>query len=139
MILSGAFLCLIPVHFAFSSLGLAELVTTYVAQLNNPGTVVNVEKTWDNFVSTKCTTVKAAVISTYDDAMKLQMKDKMPCESDVIHLAHKTAFDKALNLFREETFGISTANVEKYLKEITVIKSNCRQQDVIMAVCVLQR
>ena len=52
--------------------------------------------------------------------MQSEMEGKMPCESHVIHQAHKTALDKALKLFQEETLGISAANIEKYLKETTV-------------------
>lgn len=104
----------------FSTLGLAELVISYVAELNNPGTVVNADGIWDNFVSRKCSDVKATVIRTFEETMQSEMEGKMPCESHVIHQAHKTALDKALKLFQEETLGISAANIEKYLKETTV-------------------
>lgn len=99
------------------------MVISYVNELNNPGTVVNVEKVWDAFVRTKCTSVKAAVTGTYDQTMALEMADKMPCENHWILDAHQTALDKALHLFQEETLGISAATVEKYLSEMMVRRS----------------
>ena len=103
-----------------NSAGLAELVVSYVGELNNPGTVVNVEKIWDSFVARKCTDVKIAAMVAYDKAMASEIEGKLPCESEVLHQAQQAAMDSALKLFQEETFGISTANVEKYLKEMMV-------------------
>lgn len=103
-----------------NSAGLAELVVSYVGELNNPGTVVNVAKIWDSFVARKCTDVKIAAMAAYDKAMASEIEGKLPCESEVLHQAQQAAMDSALKLFQEETFGISTANVEKYLKEMMV-------------------
>ena len=100
------------------------MVTTYVTALNTPGTVPNVQKAWDVFVSTKCTQIKAAAIESYDKTMESEMAGKLPCERDVIRQAQGIALDKALKLFEEETFGISTANIENYLSELTVRKSS---------------
>lgn len=100
--------------------GLAELVTSYVAQLNNPGTVVNVKNAWDTFVSSKCTRVKAATTEAYDKTMELELNGKIPCDSDVIRQAHLNSLDVALKLFEDETYDICAANVENCLKEIKV-------------------
>lgn len=96
------------------------MVTSYVAQMNNPGTVVNVKKAWDSFVSTKCTRVKSVVVEAYDESMELEMRGKIPCDRDVIRQAHMISVDNALKLFKEETFGICAANVTTCLKEMTV-------------------
>ena len=105
-----------------STLALATMVTSYVTALNTPGTVPNVQKTWDVFVSTKCTQVKAAAIESYDKTMESEMAGKLPCERDVIRQAQAIALENALKLFEEETFGISTAHIENYLSELTVRK-----------------
>lgn len=99
------------------------MVTSYVTALNTPGTVPNVEKAWEVFVSTKCTQVKAAATETYDKTMESELAGKLPCERDIIRQAQLTALEKALKLFEEETFGISTENIEKYLNELTVRQS----------------
>ena len=100
------------------------MVSSYVTALNTPGTVPNVQKAWDVFVSTKCTQIKAAAIESYDKTMESEMAGQLPCERDVIRQAQVIALDKALKLFKEETFGISTANIENYLSELTVGKSS---------------
>lgn len=99
------------------------MVTSYVTALNTPGTVPNVQKAWDVFVSTKCSQVKTTTIESYDKTMESEMAGKLPCERDVIRQAQVIALDKALKLFEVETFGISTANIENYLNELTVRKS----------------
>ena len=114
---------IVPFNF-LSKLALATMVTTYVTALNTPGTVPNVQKAWDVFVSTKCTQIKAAAIESYDKTMEAEMAGKLPCERDAIRQAQAIALDKALKLFEEETFGISTANIENYLSELTVRKSS---------------
>jgi len=100
--------------------GLAELVTSYVIQLNNSGTVVNVKNAWDIFVFSKCSRVKAAAVEAYDNTMELELDGKIPCDSDVIRQAHLNSLDVALKLFKEETIGISVANVKDCLKEMKV-------------------
>jgi len=64
--------------------------------------------------------VKAAAIEAYDKTMELELDGKIPCDSDVIRQAHLNSLDFALKLFKEETFGISAANVEHCLKEMKV-------------------
>ena len=41
-------------------------------------------------------------------------------ERDIIRQAQLVALERALKVFEEETFGISTVNIEKYLNELTV-------------------
>lgn len=101
---------------------LATMVTSYVTALNTPGTVPNVQKAWDVFVFSKCTQAKSDAAAAYDEAMRCEMSGKMPCEGDVVRQAQLMALDKALKLFEEKTFGISVANMEKYLNELTVSK-----------------
>jgi len=48
------------------------------------------------------------------------MSGRMPCGRDIVRQAQVMALDKALKLFAEKTFGISTTNIEKYLNELTV-------------------
>ena len=96
------------------------MVTSYVRALNTPGTVPNVQNAWDVFVSTKCTEAKSAAVEEYEKAMEIEMSGKLPCERDVVRHAQLTALEQALKVFEEETFGLSTANIEKYLNELTV-------------------
>ena len=96
------------------------MVTSYVTALNTPGTVPNVEKAWDVFVSTKCTQAKEAAIESYEKTMESEMAGKLPCERDVVRQAQLIGLEKALKIFEEETFGISTTNIEKYLNQLTV-------------------
>ena len=98
------------------------MVTSYVTALNAPLTVPNVQKAWDVFVSSKCTQIKTAAIESYDKTMESEMAGKLPCERDVVRQAQAIALNKALKLFEEDTFGISTANIENYLNELTVTK-----------------
>lgn len=103
-----------------SIIALATMVTSYVTALNTPGTVPNVQNAWDVFVSTKCTKAKAAATESYDKTMDSEMSGKLPCERDDVRKAQLTALDMALKLFEEETFGISSSNIEKYLNDLTV-------------------
>lgn len=96
------------------------MVTSYITALNTPGTVPNVQNAWDVFVSTKCTQAKTAAVEEYDKEMEMEMSGKLPCERDIIRQAQLAALKRALKVFEEETFGISTANIEKYLNELTV-------------------
>lgn len=96
------------------------MVTSYVIQLNNSGTVVNVKNAWDIFVFSKCSRVKAAAVEAYDNTMELELDGKIPCDSDVIRQAHLNSLDVALKLFKEETIGISVTNVKDCLKEMKV-------------------
>lgn len=96
------------------------MVTSYVIQLNNSGTVVNVKNAWDIFVFSKCSRVKAAAVEAYDKTMELELDGRIPCDSDVIRQAHLNSLDVALKLFKEETIGISVANVKDCLKEMKV-------------------
>lgn len=103
---------------------LATMVTSYVTALNTPGTVPNVQKAWDVFVSTKCTQAKSEAIVAYDETMRSEMSGRMPCERDIVRQAQIISLDKALKLFEEKTFGISTVNIEKYLSELTAYMEN---------------
>ena len=96
------------------------MVTSYVTALNTPGMVPNIQKAWDVFVTAKCTQAKSESITVYDETMESEMSGRMPCERDVIRQAQMVALDKALQLFEEKTYGISTGNMEKYLHELTV-------------------
>ena len=96
------------------------MVTSYITALNSLGTVLNVQNAWDDFVSTKCTQAKTAAVEEYDKEMEMEMSGKLPCERDIIRQAQLAALKRALKVFEEETFGISTANIEKYLNELTV-------------------
>ena len=96
------------------------MVTSYVTALNTPGTVPNVQNAWDVFVSTKCSQAKTAAVEEYDKEMEMEMSGKLPCERDIVRQAQLVALERALKLFEEETFGISTANIDKYLNELTV-------------------
>lgn len=103
---------------------LAVMVTSYVTALNTPGTVPNVQNAWDVFVSTKCSQAKTAAVEEYDKEMEMEMSGKLPCERDIVRQAQLVALERALKLFEEETFGISTANIDKYLNELTAYMEN---------------
>ncbi|CAH3045124.1 unnamed protein product [Porites lobata] len=103
---------------------LATMVTSYVTALNTPGMVPNIQKAWDVFVTAKCTQAKSESITVYDETMESEMSGRMPCERDVIRQAQMVALDKALKLFEEKTYGISTGNMEKYLHELTDYMEN---------------
>ncbi|XP_031575015.1 guanylate-binding protein 2-like [Actinia tenebrosa] len=97
---------------------LAALIQLFVEALNTPGTVPNVENAWDTFVHNKCTEVLAAALAAYKQEMTSQMKEKIPCEADVIRAAHLKAMDAGFETFRKETFTLSIKSVDKYLKEL---------------------
>ena len=96
------------------------MITSYVTALNTPGTVPNVQKAWDVFVSTKCTQAKLDAVALYDETMKSELSGRLPCQRDIVRQAQLMALDEAMKEFAEKTFGISAANIEKYLNELTV-------------------
>ncbi|XP_031570359.1 guanylate-binding protein 4-like [Actinia tenebrosa] len=105
---------------AFSSipsLALATLVELYVKALNTSGVVPNVENAWDSFVRNKCTEVLAAAVNIYQQDMTSRLKDRIPCEDDVISKAHKKAVDVCLVTFRTETSALSRKNIDKYTQQ----------------------
>ncbi|XP_031568053.1 LOW QUALITY PROTEIN: guanylate-binding protein 4-like [Actinia tenebrosa] len=97
---------------------LAALIQLFVEALNTPGTVPNVENAWDTFVHNKCAEVLAAALAAYKQEMTSQMKEKIPCEADVIRAAHLKAMDAGFETFRKETFNLSIKSVDKYLNEL---------------------
>ena len=98
---------------------LAVLVDIYVDALNTPGAVPNVEKAWEVFIHRKCSESSAAALEAYEKAMT-SVNQSLPCTNGEIHQLHRAAWNKCLKVFGSETEGISAANTDKYLKELTV-------------------
>lgn len=99
---------------------LATMVTSYVTELNTPGMVPNVERTWDVYVTETCRKATSESMAVYEETMASEMAGRMPCVRDVIRQAQVVALDKALKLFEEKTYGITTRNIEQYLHLLTV-------------------
>ena len=112
----------IVLFYFFFIKALATMVTNYVMALNTPGMVPNVERTWDVHVTETCRKARSKSIAVYDETMASEMSGRMPCERDMIRQAQMVALDKALKVFEETTYGISTRNIEKYLRGLTVRK-----------------
>ena len=120
-------LCVIPVLWHLLSLfpvittALASLVNIYVAALNTPGVVPNVQSAWETFVHTKCTEAKCAAVQVYDKAMSTQLdKCQLPCDSDDIRKMQKNAVEESMAVFQAEIVGVSALSSEKYLEELVV-------------------
>ena len=102
--------------FPVITTALASLVNIYVAALNTPGVVPNVQSAWETFVHTKCTEAKCAAVQVYDKAMSTQLdKCQLPCDSDDIRKMQKNAVEESMAVFQEEIVGISALSSEKYL------------------------
>ena len=107
--------------FPVITTALASLVNIYVAALNTPGVVPNVQSAWETFVHTKCTEAKCAAVQVYDKAMSTQLvKCKLPCDSDDIRKMQKNAVEESMVVFQAETVGVSATSSEIYLKELMV-------------------
>jgi len=102
--------------FPVITTALASLVNIYVAALNTPGVVPNVQSAWETFVHKKCTEAKCAAVQVYDKAMSTQLdKCQLPCDSDDIRKMQKNAVEESMAVFQEEIVGISALSSEKYL------------------------
>ena len=107
--------------FPVITTALASLVNIYVAALNTPGVVPNVQSAWETFVHTKCTEAKCAAVQVYDKAMSTQLdKCQLPCDSDDIRKMQKNAVEESMAVFQAEIVGVSALSSEKYLEELVV-------------------
>ena len=108
----------ISIVLAFSAL--AALVNNYVAALNTPGAVPNVQSAWETFIQTKCSEVKAAAMRLYEGTMTSQLDGALPCDSDEIRRVHEMAMEESLKEFQTGTVQISAESCKKYLEELMV-------------------
>lgn len=99
---------------------LAALVSDYVAALNTPGAVPNVQSTWETFIQTKCSEVKAAAIQLYESTMTCQLDGALPCDSDEIRRVHEMAMEESMKEFETSTVHISAESCKNYLEELMV-------------------
>lgn len=91
----------------------------YVAAINDPSCIPNVQTAWETFVRGKCDEAKKTALSAYDKIMKANLS-KLPCEGDKILASHESATDESRTIFREETLGISTEDIRKVSEELMV-------------------
>ena len=91
-----------------------------MAALNTPGAVPNVQSTWETFIQTKCSEVKAAAIQLYESTMASQLDGALPCDSDEIRRVHKMAKEESMKEFEKSTVHISAENCKNYLEELMV-------------------
>ncbi|XP_020604337.1 guanylate-binding protein 2-like [Orbicella faveolata] len=97
---------------------LAALVSDYVAALNTPGAVPNVQSTWETYIQTKCSKVKAAAIKLYEGTMTSQLDGALPCDSEEIRRVHEMAMEESMREFETGTVQISAASCKNYLEEL---------------------
>ena len=98
---------------------LAVLVNNYVETLNIPGAVPNVQTAWQIFIEEKCSQTKKEAREKYEEGMS-GAGDLMPCKTESIRELHYQALEACLQLFRSEMEGISLANSDAYLTQLTV-------------------
>jgi len=100
--------------------GLAALVQLYVQAINSPGTIPNVQSAWDASVEMKSFEAIKEAVEIYEAEMASQLKDKLPCNNQVLRRSHQIAFENSEGYFMAETAGISTNTTEKYLDKLKV-------------------
>ena len=103
-----------------ASLALAVLVSSYVAALNTPGAVPNVQSTWETYIQTKCSEVKAAAIQLYEGTMTSQLDGALPCDSDEIRRVHEMAMEESMKEFETGIAQISAGSFKSFLDELMV-------------------
>lgn len=106
--------------FLLASSALAVLVSNYVAALNTPGAVPNVQSTWETYIHTKCSKVKADAIQLFDNTMTSLLDGALPCDSDEIRRAHEIAMEESKKVFNTSTAQISDESCKSYLEELMV-------------------
>lgn len=92
--------------------------------INTPGVIPNVQTAWETFVVTKCSEAGHAALKAYDVIMTSRLSGHLPCDSEEIRKSHEAALEQGIAQLEVETFGISTATTEKYLRELTVRSLN---------------
>ena len=91
----------------------------YVETLNTPGAVPNVQTAWQVFIKEKCSQTKKDAREKYEEGMS-GAGDLVPCKTESIRELHDQALEACLQLFRSEMEGISVANSDAYLTQLTV-------------------
>lgn len=99
---------------------LAVIAGHYVEALNTPGTVPNIQKAWDMFVTTKCTEAQVSTFKLYSENMTEHLDGKLPCDDEEIAHRHDTALQQAQQKLEEEVYRMKSASVEKYLTALIV-------------------
>ncbi len=103
-------------------LALAALASTYVAALNTPDGVPNIQSAWESFLEKKCSEVIEAAIQLYESSMTSQLDGELPCDSQEIRRVQQIAVEQSMKAFQEGTVQISAASSKNYLEELTVRK-----------------
>ena len=88
----------------------------YVQAINTPGMVPNVQNAWDQFVETKCSDAMKDALNAYRATMVLQLKDKLPCDNDLLRTGH------ALALENSSEFGVILFNKNIWLLLIKLLR-----------------
>ena len=68
----------------------------------------------------KCSEAIRGAVNKYEDVMKSNVKDQLPCDNDELRKFHGTALEKGEGCFMTETVEISISTTEKYLNKLEV-------------------
>jgi len=80
--------------------------------------IPNVQNAWDTFVEIKSFEAIKEAVEIYEAEMASQLKDKLPCDNELLRGSHQIAFENSEGYFMAETAGISTNTTEKYLNKL---------------------
>ena len=82
--------------------------------------VPNIPNAWDQYVEGKCSDAMRDALNTYDTTISLQLKDKLPCDSDRLRNGHGMALENSQAHFMADMAGTSTNTIEMFLKNLKV-------------------
>ncbi|XP_020912347.1 guanylate-binding protein 7-like [Exaiptasia diaphana] len=100
--------------------GLAALVQLFVQALNIPGNVPNFQNTWDIFVETTCGEAVKESIEMYKVEMASRVKNKIPCDADMLRLANEEVMQKCVQNFLTKTASLSTNSIKEFQEDLEV-------------------
>ena len=97
---------------------LAEMLVQYVAALNMPGGVPEVDSTWELVLKSTYDRAIANALAVYEEQMQVEIQ-QLPLEVDDLMVAHSKANSSALELFESEV-DCKHSPHDKYLAKLQV-------------------
>lgn len=100
------------------------MVQLFVQALNIPGSVPNFQNTWDIFVETTCGEAVKESIEMYKVEMASRVKNKIPCDADMLRLANEEVMQKCVQNFLTKTASLSTNSIKEFQEDLQVKASS---------------
>lgn len=94
------------------------LCDSYVRAINN-GAVPNIENAWTYVCKDECYKATQKAFETYEKTIKEMISSKIPTTNEEIKIAHRTAKESALEIFKKRAIGdVSKEHLEELNKKM---------------------